>query len=463
MPISDRTARIVEIYHTAVEGAIWGLPLVLSDLVRRSHPQTDRFYRLPADAALLAPGLIGSHGDMTVCSAVLDLSSGPVFLSLPDTGKAYRLLMLIDEWGQILATHNHRENHEDGREIAVVLHDWDGETAKGLSVVRSPSDRVWAICHLLEPMNGAQGLLPILGRTLPAGAGANERELETLSLDLQKSFDDTLRAMTPISFFRRLAKLLPSDPPDPQSAGIIRALHNIGIGSGDPINGSHDEIIALHEGAVEGLRRVRRVRPPANDPSQTGWSQAPSGVREPLGLLDRAANVLTGLGAAPAEEIMSFVTRTDVSGQLLTGAADYTLAFALRADPPANAFWSLSVTDAHGISIAGPMVLASARFKSPARAKEGLEISIRHHLDDAADQGLTAPDGPFGLRLDIYRPKPGLAHERWSPPGVVHLGRRHSGARHNFAKWPQRIHAQPAFGSPERTTFTRPDQRGPLQ
>jgi hypothetical protein len=446
--------------RVAADAVVWGLPVVLSDLVARAHPVNGRFFELPANIRTLAPGLIATHGDIWSCSAILDVSTRPAVIALPSCHGAYLALILHDGWGRVLASLGPPEHCREERMLTVVGPSWRGGLHPDVTEVRAPGDLVWAVCHILGAGEGGrQDALRLReGIVLHSNDGrAVASDAEPLDLTGRRSFDDVLDVMGPATFFWRLARLMSVHKPPAEDADMVTALRKIGI-SGQHFSSRDwpvDQIQAIDEGFEEGMRRVRWATPPPSGFATCGgWTKTPAGIRHRGDALERSAAALGGLGAPPADEVLVFTTTTDAAGQPLTGACEYRLAFEPGEAPPAAAFWSICVIDQRGAPLDAPFARLSVGdwFGLTPTPGERLEISIQLGGEAGPRHRLQPPPAPFGLRLELYRPGRAALGQAWRPPVVVNRGRClvHANVSFSAARFaasaaqPTRIGAGPA-------------------
>jgi hypothetical protein len=416
--------------RVAADGVVWGLPLVLSDLVARAHPLNGRFFELPANARALAPGLLATHGDMWSCSAILDVSGGPAVITLPNAHGAYLTLMLHDGWGRILATLGPQENRLRERAIAVVGPSWTGAIHRDVTEVRAPGDWVWAVCHILGAGEGGrEDALRLREMIALRSNDGFSTALSAPPLDLasQRPFDDVLEMMAPATFFWRLARLMSTNPPRPNDEAMVTALRRIGVAPGQHFSYREwpaDRVRAIDEGFEEGLRRIRWATPRFAGLGEDGWATASAGMRHQTDGLERSAATLNGLGAPPADEVLVFTTTTDELGKPLSGERDYRLTFEPDGSPPVAAFWSICVIDQRGAPLDAPFARLSVGdwFGLTSSPSERFEIAIELGADTGPSHRLQPPPGPFGLRLELYRPRRPALGQVWRPPGVANMG-----------------------------------------
>lgn len=102
--------------------------------------------------------------------------------------------------------------------------------------------------------------------------------------------------------------------------------------------------------------------------------------------------------------------------------------FAAGQEPPAGAFWSVTVYDGNGNLVANPQgrySVSSSRPDELVRRPDG-SVDIVFSRTDPGDAGanwLPVPDGSFSVYLRTYVPGPAALDGSWTPPGIQRRGR----------------------------------------
>lgn len=158
-----------------------------------------------------------------------------------------------------------------------------------------------------------------------------------------------------------------------------------------------------------------------------GWTTM-YGCGEPgNGILLRAAcaNVFTGPINVP-QEAMYWTTNKDSTGEKLSGAHDYILHLPPGGLPPNNAFWSLTMGDAHNHFVPNPINRYSVSDRSGLVQSPGGSVDI--YIQNTAPAGhepnwLPAPPGNFILWLRVYLPGRAILDGEYKVPPVVQTQR----------------------------------------
>ena len=141
----------------------------------------------------------------------------------------------------------------------------------------------------------------------------------------------------------------------------------------------------------------------------------------------RAAGAMAGWGGNDAIEAVYPNSRQDSNGRPLDGAQRYR--FRLISEPPAKAFWSVTMYDTSYDGTAGFLVenpigryLINSTTDGLVLGEDGsLTMHIQRDQPDTVEgvaNWLPTPEGPFYLVLRIYWPEPAALDGRWNPPPV---------------------------------------------
>lgn len=121
----------------------------------RPGVELNRFFHMrqlatPEDRSVVRP-----NNDTLYSSAVIDLAeSGPLLLSVPDTGERYYSFQFIDMDTDVFTVVGRRTHGPGPAAYLIVDPHWHDEVPEGLTLVRAPQSRLW-----------------LLGRTLVDGPG----------------------------------------------------------------------------------------------------------------------------------------------------------------------------------------------------------------------------------------------------------------------------------------------------
>src|SRR5262249_39507483 len=89
----------------ATLGYLFGYPLVLMDRTCTfMHEGTNRFDHFESFPDATRKDVVSPNVDTLYSSAWLDLSKEPIVLSVPDTGKRFYMMQMLDAWTNVIAS-----------------------------------------------------------------------------------------------------------------------------------------------------------------------------------------------------------------------------------------------------------------------------------------------------------------------------------------------------------------------
>ena len=139
--------------------------------------------------------------------------------------------------------------------------------------------------------------------------------------------------------------------------------------------------------------------------------------------LKRAFVALAGLGANQPEDAIYPINISDADGKPVEGANNYVLHFAKDDLPPVGAFWSVTMYDAEGFQVANAINRFALGDRDALTYNEdgSLDIYIQNEkpaADKLANWLPSPPNGPLGITMRLYAPKPEVLDGRWAPPPI---------------------------------------------
>src|SRR5690242_13608857 len=120
----------------AAEAAyVLGYPVVLMERLR---------VQAPPNRLVHAPAPEDEEPDMLCSSAWLDLTDGPVVLSVPDTHGHYYAATLVDMWAGVFASVGPRTTGTGRGSFALIGPDWTGAVLPPeIKPLAAPTSAVW--------------------------------------------------------------------------------------------------------------------------------------------------------------------------------------------------------------------------------------------------------------------------------------------------------------------------------
>ncbi len=420
---------------------VYAYPLVLMDVTRevmtaRVPANTFSHKRSFPDATFT--DVVSPNADTLYSTAWLDLSCGPVILSLPDTHGRYYLMPLMDAWTNVFATPGKRTAGTKTAVYAVTGPMWSGTLPPGVREIRSPTEMVWLIGR--TQTNGKQDyaavrrlqdqyrLAPLLasqrgGKARPKPAQAMLPE--AVPVDLETPPVEQVAAMDAQAFFTRFAELLPANPPAAADAAMVEAIKKLGIVPGMPFSVTALEPSTAHavqEGATTALAGIVAMAKRGGSDGDGKWT-----VHRDLGNYGtaygkRALVAWVGLGANLPADALYPSTRVDAAGKPLNGANRYVLHFNKGQMPPSEAFWSLTLYNDKQAFVANPLNRYAIGDRDRLRYNRNGSLDI--YIQNARPAGkrvanwLPAPPDAFNLMMRVYWPRQAMLDGTWSAPPV---------------------------------------------
>ncbi len=453
---STSSARDDYLYSVALLACIYAWPLFEMQRMRaatsaRKAPQlgfagaspesTERWCNLfTNERELLTAGksrVVMPNNDTLYVNAWLDLSAGPLVISVPDTGSRYYVLGFLDYYTNPFAHIGTRTTGNGAGAVLVSGPDWAGVVPPACGApgrhLRSATNWVWIIGRVL--VDGPADVPAV-------NALQDQFHMQTLDdwtagrASPPRRFDSRFAARAPFGVDRFRAMVnhaLGICPPPARDAGLVAQFAQVGIGAG--INA---ELPAAAQLALERAcsRSVALLDSPEHDVLGTGITSVAtagghSAWRHPIqlatsfgdDLLLRAFLSHQAIGALETLEAAYPRCETDANGIPLKGEAVYRLRFAPGQLPPVEAFWSITLYDASDyLLVANPIERYSIGDRTAGLVHDsdgGLTVTLSHCAPLDVKQRanwLPAPADRFFLCLRAYLPKPEMLDGRYQLP-----------------------------------------------
>ncbi|HZP71077.1 MAG TPA: DUF1254 domain-containing protein [Pseudolabrys sp.] len=427
----------------AIDAYVYFYPLVTMDLTRKQAINTEpgkgiggpmnTFVNIPAFPTADMRIVVRPNFDTLYSSGWLDLTNGPVVVSVPDTAGRYYLLPMLDMWTDVFASPGWRTTGTQAADFLIVPPGWRGAVPAGFTGIDAPTPYVWIIGRTktdgpadYEAVHKVQAgfrITPLSGWGKPA---------RPVVAKIDPTVDVTTPAKTQVDtmpagkYFAYAAELLKLHPPHITDEPIIAQLKRIGFEPGRSFDIARLDpaVKKAFEAAPEAGQKLMqwKVRTLARVANNWSVNTDTMGVYGNY-YLKRAIIAQAGLGANLPEDAVYPLNLGDESGRPLDGANKYTIRFARDAMPPAGAFWSITLYDPEGFQVANtPNRFAVSSWMAFAHDPDGsLTLYVQNESPGAAKEvnWLPAPQGAFNLTMRLYAPKPDVLTGRWDPPPVM--------------------------------------------
>src|SRR5262249_18781064 len=136
-----------EALSIAEDAYIFGYPLVLMDVTRnamtavpkaggRKAPM-NQFLHMETFPDPSVTDVVSPNADTLYSTAWLDLTLEPIILSVPDVGKRYYLMEMLDAWTNVFASPGTRTTGNGRGDFAIVGPQWKGKAPADVKEIKS--------------------------------------------------------------------------------------------------------------------------------------------------------------------------------------------------------------------------------------------------------------------------------------------------------------------------------------
>jgi hypothetical protein len=376
------------------------------------------------------------NNDTLYTNAWLDLSDGPLVITLPDTGERYYVLGFLDYFTNPFAHVGTRTTGNGAGAVLVTGPGWTGEVPPQFQAagrhVRAATDWVWIIGRILVDGPGDV-----------ASVNALQDHFRIRKLDDWRAgrdsparrFDARYPPRAPFDaarFADMVNDALATCAPPEADRTLVAQFREVGIGAAPlpamsaaaraAMERACRTTQALLEGGENALfDRSRDDGAPAHRPA---WKQ-PAFLGDSFGtnLLRRAFVARQGIGQLSTHEAAYQRCETDADGKPLSGARRYSLRFAPGQLPPVDAFWSITLYSSKDYFLVPNAIERYAiGDRTPGLVRDadgGLTLTVQHAppLDAGARANwLPAPEEAFFLCLRAYLPQVALIDGSYQLP-----------------------------------------------
>lgn len=445
-PASAQSAPERNVREIAKEVYQYAYPIVLMDATMRQstavpnattvagRAPVNQFAYFRSYPAADAKDVVRFNFDTLYSFAWVDLSNGPMILSVPDTDGRYYLVPTLDMWTDVFSSIGSRTTGTAAGHFAYVPPGWQGTLPEDVARINAPTSTIWVMGRVqtngpsdydnVHKIQDGLKLTP-LGQWGKSDAPPPESPVDA-SVDTKTPPLVQVEKMTGVEFFTRFAELVKKYPPHPNDYPILFRMRALGLEPGQSwdagkLDASTTAII--NESAKEALGDVTDyLKRGGGGRHVNGWNILTDNMGTyGTSYLQRALVALAGLGAnLPADAIYpaAFV---DGEGTPLDGSNKYVLHFEKGQTPPADSFWSLTMYDDQGFQVPNPINRFAIGDRDKLKYNEDGSLDIYIQADspgaDKESNWLPSPkSGAIGPTLRIYSPRTEVLNGLWSPP-----------------------------------------------
>ncbi|GLR05392.1 DUF1254 domain-containing protein [Vibrio hyugaensis] len=440
-PVAEQISQALntESYTLGVNAYLWGSTLVRLERIARqytdvSKPQASTSYRAPLNQFGHARQLPGpadtdmptANQDTLYSSAILDLSQGPIVLSVPEVKDRYYVIDLFDMWHNLFKYVGTRATGSQSHQYLIVPPGWEKpkDLPYDLTVVEAPTTKVWLWGRTqvfgeqdypaVHAIQDGYKLTPL------AVYEGKAKHVKTKALAKQPGDE-----ADPLRFFVELGEYLKANPVDERQRALLGQFAKIGLTK----DGFDRERLtpqaqqALAKAIKDGENIVSaQIGNPANVINKNGWNY--SFVLDQFGDDNALRSMIAHpyLGGQGAIEALYPLAYTDAKGAPLTGKKNYTMHFDQA--PPVGAFWSVTVYDAKSkMLIDNSLKRYALNSQSPLQKNEdgSFDLIFSHQKPTGAKQSnwLATPESGFYVITRLYIPSKPILDMKWTVPAIT--------------------------------------------
>lgn len=413
----------------AAQAYIYGYPLMEYQRVRQTVGTVNTVYSLTSFANPdIDPIWLSIGGgklpnvDTFYSLAELDLSQGPVVLSIPDMGSRYFSFQLTDPYTNVSDYIGSRTTGSGPAKYAIT---WAG----------GPTVDIPDAQTVLVPYSS----MLALGRTLAGDAADQQQAIELMN---QYTLNPTGGAVSPvvaipkpgIGYLDAISAAMEFNPPPAIDAPQLSAMAKIGVGPGLRVADADLSLLSMFAADL-AVRTTAALLPLLTTLNQyaaavqnRGWATPDAAIGNyGTNYLLRAGVTEAGLLANTPEEAV--YSAGLLGAHLLplggVGTGSYVLHFGPGEEPPVGAFWSVTVYDSAGRlvpNVQNRYSVSSSRPEELVRRPDG-SIDIVFAPRDPGDPGANwlkvPPGGGFSAYLRMYGPEQPVLDGTWTAPAIV--------------------------------------------
>ncbi|OEQ41226.1 DUF1254 domain-containing protein [Listeria monocytogenes] len=379
---------------------------------------------------------VSVNNDTIYSNAPIDVSAGPVVLSVPDTSGRYYVLQFVDAWSNNFAYVGKRATGTSAGKFLLTPPNWNGDVPADMIEIKFPTNIGIIIGRLacdgeadLPTVRELQEQLKIT----PLNEGKEVDGFPEYDRSLGKE----------LAFFEQLRVYMAQFPPAERDLVKQESFAPIGLmekGVSPYSNPSEELKNALIEGAKAGLANIKKAT--TNFKSVNGWGLTQHlfdynadffeiGTKKSLdwviedreeAYIIRAVSAITALWGNHGYEAVYLMTWTDTDGNALNGKNKYTLE--LNPIPPVDSFWSITMYDLPEYFLCeNPINRYSIGDRTPGiQYNDDGGITIVVSKDEPTDpkeraNWLPAPDAEFRPMFRLYNPQQPLVDGSYHFPG----------------------------------------------
>ncbi|MFA6119187.1 MAG: DUF1254 domain-containing protein [Parachlamydiales bacterium] len=431
-----------EIENIAVDGYIYGYPLVTIEMTRQVLTNTNsatngkapmgQFNHLRNFPNSSFKDITAPNADTLYSIAFLDLSKGSYVLHIPNMEDRYFLMSMLSSWSNVFETLGTRLGNTKESDYLITGPNFTGTVPNDLQEIRSPTNLIWIIgrTYCLGTKEDYKKVYEIQNqyKLIPLSSyGKNylpPKGIINKNIDMKTSIRDQVNNMNIEKYFNMLSILMKNNPPSAKDCAIMAKLAKIGIIPGQKfdLKKLSPEISA----AIQNTANLAKQKILDYEKKSTklinGWKVSSPTGEYGTNYLQRALIAMIGLGANLPQDAIYPMTDVDSNGLSLNGKNKYVIHFPKDHLPPVKGFWSLTMYNDQYFFIKNSLNRYSIGQKNNFKYNSdgSLDLYIQNIFPEKEKESnwLPAPEGNFVLMFRFYSPDNSIIDGSWQIPSV---------------------------------------------
>ncbi|AZQ64995.1 DUF1254 domain-containing protein [Flammeovirga pectinis] len=333
----------------------YGFPLVLMEyskkaMLTKTQTKANEFNHVSTFPDWKFRDVVRPNLDTYYSNAWLDLSNGPVVVTVPAT-KRYYLIPALDAYTNVFSSVGTRTTGTKAQKFVYTGPNWSGKVPKGMQQIKCPTNMVWLLGRI-EVHNQKDGETIVADiqdeiyiKPLKCHRKVTYRS-NSFSSEIYTAKEppiDYVKNLSIEEFFTKMSYLMKINPPAKSDSVFIEELKEIDfeIGDGFSLGMFSDEEKEIYSNIPE------EVQAKWDENSYGEQTKSWNFYKENIGNYGinyehRAYISAIGLGANLPEDAVYPMTTVDKNLEDLNGEYNYVIHFAKEEIPSVNGFWSLT-------------------------------------------------------------------------------------------------------------------------
>ncbi len=423
-------------YQAYVVGAVYARSQILMEKdIHPGAPLNAPLNRFNVYPGLATPGAaidFTPNNDTVYGLAWLDLSQGPVLMTIPEVKERYYTIQATD-WALNTFAYVGSRLHSKPGTYAYLPPGWQGELPAGVTPLQSTTNGVFLQARTVVKPEVEADIAPVVAqlktyRLQPLNPDAKYPEADPASAVPNPKMNNPV--WQSLDFFTLLNRAWAFGGVREQDQEVVAQFAALGIGPG--LNFDPAKLTAAQRQGLERAVKVGFQRVPfharENGELRNGWRFATNIGDYGSNRLFASTVGMVGYGGNTAEEAMYLPVFTDDRGEQLQSDRRYRIHFAADNLPPVEAFWSVTLYRLPDNQLkANPINRYAFGDRTPT-LKRGADGSVDIYIqpeqpagEQAANWLPTGEPGPFWMILRMYQPAAKTLAGEYYPPVVERL------------------------------------------